>query len=92
MLLKNVPLPETNSSPVKIGPWNLGDSYWKPRLLREKLVVRGGRASTFDWMVRNGRVRFHFRFGETHPESFVWFQDSERESFVFKKIVMFRLK
>ena len=23
-------LPETNSSPLKIDPWNLGDSYWKP--------------------------------------------------------------
>ena len=23
-------LPETNSSPLKIDPWNLGESYWKP--------------------------------------------------------------
>ena len=29
-------LPETNSSPLKIDPWNLGDSYWKPPFLGAK--------------------------------------------------------
>ncbi len=36
--------PETNSSPLKIDPWNSGDSYWKPPFSGELLV--SGRVST----------------------------------------------
>ena len=36
-------LPETNSSPLKIDPWNLGDSYWKLPIFRgENVSFREG--------------------------------------------------
>ena len=38
-------LPETNSSPLKIDPWNLGDSYWKPPFCWGAMLVLG-RVST----------------------------------------------
>lgn len=86
------PLPSLKLTchPLKIDGWKINILLgW--RIFRDYMLVLGRvKVSTFDCMVGNDWLRFHLRFGGTHPEfpeSFVWFQDSERESFVSKKIV-----
>ena len=34
--------PETNMEPLKMDPWNFGDSYWKPSFSGFHLSFRGG--------------------------------------------------